>query len=132
MPLSKEYRKVMQNRVTINTNKNLIISSGSKTLLITFFKNLIESESELETMKKKLTSASDFSAYELFYRIKKQFLNTGDKEELFQFLYDYKIVSKISEVDLIFERFDKDKDGKISYNEFLQEIIPKTLLDVIK
>jgi hypothetical protein len=132
MPLSKEYRKVMQNRVTINTNKNLIISSGSKTLLITFFKNLIESESELETLKKKLTSASDFSAYELFYRIKKQFLNTGDKEELFQFLYDYKIVSKISEVDLIFERFDKDKDGKISYNEFLQEIIPKTLLDVIK
>ncbi len=41
------------------------------------------------------------------------------------FLEDHEFFATQKEIDLIFEKMDKDRDGKISYGEFFTEIANK-------
>jgi len=46
-----------------------------------------------------------------------------DRSEFFKALKDYRISSDPREVEAIFNIFDQDNSGKISYNEFIRQIV---------
>jgi Ca2+-binding EF-hand superfamily protein len=41
------------------------------------------------------------------------------------FLEEHEFFATQKEIDLLFNRMDRDKDGKIAYNEFFAEVAPK-------
>lgn len=49
------------------------------------------------------------------------------KDEFNKFLEEHEFFATNKELDLLFERYDKDKDGKVSYGEFISEISPKEI-----
>jgi Ca2+-binding EF-hand superfamily protein len=47
------------------------------------------------------------------------------KEEFSRFLEKNDFFSTNKELELVMERFDRDRDGKVSYSEFFSEVAPK-------
>jgi len=41
-------------------------------------------------------------------------------------LQDYGIYASRKDVENLMDRYDKDKDGRVSYSEFLNEVTPKS------
>jgi Ca2+-binding EF-hand superfamily protein len=126
LPFSQEHAKIMKNRIT--TKPNSKISQESKSYLIKFFKTLINNEAHFELNRRKLCSREFFSAYEEFAKLKTFNQNYADLDTFFYFINDGKILFRTkNEINLIFNKFDRDKDGKITFNEFIKEITPQEL-----
>ena len=127
LPYDKQYAKLMENK--IESEGDQIISNESKILLVKFFTNLILNENTIEANRQKLCNKENFSAYEEFSKIKSIYNNKADFDSLYSFMKEFNLVNNNhSQIYLVFKRFDKDSDGKISFNEFVQEITPKNLI----
>jgi hypothetical protein len=125
LPINPEYCKMMKNRMNdINENQ---ISNQSKFNLIRFFKMIIDNEIKIESNRKLLCSQLGFSAYEEFRKIKSTYMNKVDIESLKEYLNNYSCLYP-SDFNLILRRFDKDKDGKISFDDFVDQITPRNLI----
>lgn len=126
LPFSPEHIKIMKNRLPMKPNNK--ISYDSKSYLIKLLKTLINNEAHLELNRRKLCSLEFFSAYEEFAKLKTFNQNFADLETFFYFINDQKILIRFkNEINLIFNKFDRDSDGKISFNEFIKEITPQEL-----
>ena len=66
----------------------------------------------------------EISVSDLFNKIKKNYSVGIYKEDIANFMKknDYKLNNK--EIELLMERFDKNKNGIIDYKEFMLEIAP--------
>ena len=96
----------------------------TKKLLRDLFKNVIEGEKSNEDFRKILAKNEEISGSDLFNKIKKNYSVGIYKEDIANFMKknDYKLNNK--EIELLMERFDKNKNGIIDYKEFMLEIAP--------
>lgn len=67
-----------------------------------------------------------FSVYEAFKTCDVNNDGIVTKNEIRKLLDSRGIYVSDRDVNTLMEKFDKDKDGKISYSEFMEEIIPKS------
>ena len=106
-----------------------MIKSFSDSTLKSFLKVLqeeIKLQEDLEGLKELLYKQRDFSVYNAFEIIVrgKQII---DERDLIDFLRKNKMFITEDDVDALFRRVDVEDDGVISYNEFLEFIIPFNL-----
>jgi Ca2+-binding EF-hand superfamily protein len=47
------------------------------------------------------------------------------KDEFYKLCEDHEFFATNKELDLLIERFDRDKDGRVTYSEFFAETSPK-------
>ncbi|CDW78545.1 ef hand family protein [Stylonychia lemnae] len=88
-------------------------------------RSMLRFESNLEEIRINLTQSPQFSISAAF-----QTLDDGNKGFIVQrdvknFLEDHEFFATQKEIDLLFNKIDKDNDGKISYGEFFTEIAQK-------
>ena len=95
----------------------------SKKLLKNFFINIIQAEKSNEIYRKNLIENCDKN--ECFKIIAKKNNNFIEREDFIFFLQKNGKFIQPFEINLLFERFDKNKDGIVSYEEFINEIQPK-------
>ena len=50
------------------------------------------------------------------------------KNEFRNFLENHEFFTTERELDLLFDRMDRDRDGKVTYSEFFAEMAPKVPL----
>jgi Ca2+-binding EF-hand superfamily protein len=70
----------------------------------------------------------NFSSHEAFAAMDSDGDQNIDKEDLRQFFSRHCMYVPDKELCGLIERYDKNRDGKISYTEFAQEITPRCLL----
>ena len=82
-------------------------------------------EKEIEKFKSEFAHASDFScmeAFKLFDKNAKGSLTLSDFKDAFRSLLvennSYQAIPSTDDIYLIFKRYDRDNDGKLSYTEF--------------
>ena len=97
------------------------ITEETKNIICLLFKNIIDGEKSNENYRKKLNENSGF---DLFNKIKKHYSIGIYKEDLSNFMKKNKNILSNDEIELLMERFDKNKDGMIDYKEFLNAITP--------
>ena len=116
------------NRVGIRDypNNNLFheISKETKKMLGLLFKNVIEGEKSNENFRKILAENEEMSGFDLFNKIKKNYSVGIYKEDIANFMKKNKYKLNNNEIELLMERFDKNKNGMIDYKEFIIEISP--------
>ena len=95
----------------------------SKKLLKNFFVNIIQAEKSNEIYRKNLIENCDKN--ECFKIIAKKNNNFIEREDFIFFLQKNGKFVQPFEINLLFERFDKNNDGIVSYEEFINEIQPK-------
>lgn len=61
----------------------------------------------------------ELSPYEQFLKFKCRNSDFCDKDQLSSFLMKYNFVQSQLEIDILFDRFDHDRDGKFYFSEVL-------------
>jgi Ca2+-binding EF-hand superfamily protein len=109
-----------------NPNKNMLdgISTETKKILALLFKNVIEGEKSNENYRKILVENEEISGFDLFNKIKKNYSVGIYKEDITNFMKKNKYKLNNNEIELLMDRFDKNKNGMIEYKEFIIEISP--------
>ena len=100
------------------------ISEDTKNIICMLFKNIIEGEKSIENYRKIIGKSGEYSGFELFNKIKKNYSIGIYKEDIANFMKKNKYKISNGDIELLMERFDKNKDGMIDFKEFLNEISP--------
>ena len=128
LPKKHSNEKIMGigNWSNLSQNKNYYrgISTETKKMLGLLFKNLIEGEKSNEKYRRAFAENSELSGLDLFNKIKKNYSVGIYKEDIANFMKKNKYKLNNNEIELLMERFDKNKNGMIEYKEFIMEISP--------
>lgn len=86
---------------------------------------LIDQERLIEQSKINLITHADFNIFDTFRVFDTMGRGSITQQELFQGLMQlFGVVPSQDEIDLFFQRYDKDKDGRLRYTEFCDIFVP--------
>lgn len=85
----------------------------------------MENEKTSNLLKKRLSEREDFTLQEAFSVLDKDQNGYISIDEFRAILNDYAIIPTISDLISLMKRFDKNRDGRVTYKEFLSEMTPK-------
>jgi len=120
-PKKYEYSKLIQRRLGSEGS----MTFESKFSFVKLLRTILEIEQSVDLSRQFLTNKHQFNSYEAYDVIKGKYKNYIIKEDLRQFLYQNSSFCTTLELDLLFDRFDKDHDGRITFEEFIHEVLPK-------
>jgi hypothetical protein len=96
-----------------------------KKILCDLFQHIAETESNIELLRLQLARVENFKPRALFHLIDIKQSNSIDPNSLLEFMQSNFIkVTSIEIVTRIIGEFDSDEDGKMTYDEFLNMLIP--------
>ena len=128
-PKELEYSRILNNRVAFNVNRTerrRVYSTDTTYKLTKVLRLHLESETVAESLRHRLARRPGFSMHEAFQAVDKDrngYITFGEFQGL---LGQYGIFTTVKDVESLMDRYDKDKDGRVSYSEFLDEITPKS------
>ena len=100
-------------------------SPDSKNKISKVFQTIIKGEKSIENNRRKLSSIPNSSPYDLFNMVNRNSCPGIYKEDFICLLEKNNKFLQPFETEILIDRFDKDQDGIITYNEFSSEIAPK-------
>ena len=100
------------------------LSDETKNIICLLFQNIIEGEKSNENFRKIIGIEEECNAFDLFNKLKRNYSIGIYKEDIANFMKKNKHRLNNKEIELLMDRFDKNKDGMIDYKEFLSEILP--------
>lgn len=124
-----EYARMISNRTPQNLprhERRRAFRLSTESALIKTLKLHLENEIVAESLRQRLDRRPSFSLSEAFTsldRDRKGYVTLGEFQGL---LEDHGIFASRKDVQNLLERYDKDKDGRVSYSEFLDEVTPKS------
>ena len=133
VPFDKDYRKAVESRnpspYTPKFNRGDLFLGETNRILGEVFEKMIVSENKIELLRKRISKAYGINVREFVMNVdneKKGFISCEDLRQLFkEKVFNNKSSSDINdtnkEVDLCFIRFDRDRDGKVSYDDGINE-----------
>ena len=100
-------------------------SPDSKNKISNVFQTIIKGEKSIENNRRKLSTIPCSSPYDLFNMINRNSCPGIYKEDFICLLEKNNKFLQPFETEILIDRFDKDQDGIITFNEFSSEIAPK-------
>ena len=94
-----------------------------------FFKTLrvhFSVEASAENLRRRLLRIPGFSASDAFAAVVQDRNGFITRDEFRGILREYGFFSTETELAWLLERYDRDHDGRVSYSEFVEEILPKS------
>jgi hypothetical protein len=88
------------------------------------FRDLLAIESGLELAKKELALRSDFTLAGAFNHFTGYSQDRLSIDDIFQGFERLGVVCDISDVKLLVERYDADRDGRLGFWEFSNSLLP--------
>jgi Ca2+-binding EF-hand superfamily protein len=83
-------------------------------------------ENTAEMLRKRLGRRPRFSAYDAFAAVDSDNNGYLTRDEFGDILKEYGFYATSEEISWLIDRYDKNRDGRISYSEFIDEILPKS------
>jgi Ca2+-binding EF-hand superfamily protein len=120
-PVDREYRRMLENRTpnkfSSSYNKVDVFLTSTKLLLSNLFNILIKVETRLEGWRQRLNNLPRFNIRLIFDKIDRLGRNFIEDNDITSYLIRHDIKHLNRDVDYLFLRFDKDRDGRINYTE---------------
>ncbi|CAG9319367.1 unnamed protein product [Blepharisma stoltei] len=124
-----EYSRLINGRIPQNLpryERRRTFRLNTEGLFVKVMKLLLENESVAESLRQQLERRPYFSISEAFQCVDKDRNGFITFDEFQVLLGDYGIYVTRKDVENLMERYDKDRDGRVSYSEFLNEVTPKS------
>ena len=83
-------------------------------------------EEQAELLRKRLSRRPNFNMHEAFLAIDREQNGYITRVDLSKVLQENRVYATEGDLWLLTSRFDRNKDGRISYSEFVEEFIPKS------
>lgn len=87
----------------------------------------LDRQSEKHLLKAAVMERLKLICRPFFYRYDRDFTGTLDKSEVSQLFADLGEVPDVEELNGLWEKYDKDKDGHLDFSEFLELVIDHSL-----
>jgi Ca2+-binding EF-hand superfamily protein len=126
-PKQEEYARILRNRSS--NDLDLEFPEFSRETLNTFletFRLLLDAESLAERVRQRLTRMPDFSLYQAFMAVDKGRDGFITIDEFQSVLQSHSIFASTKDLQSLLGKYDKNKDGRVSYTDFIEEITPKS------
>ena len=85
----------------------------------------METEKTCNALKKKLAQRESFTIQDAFTVLDRDQNGYISIDEFRAILNDYNIIPTSSDLINLMKRYDKNRDGKVTFSEFLSELTPK-------
>jgi Ca2+-binding EF-hand superfamily protein len=106
--------------------KNEYFTRDTRDLFARTFKTHFSVETSYEYLRKRLFRRPGFNASDAFSACDYDKNGYITRDEFKTILRDYGFYATDTELSWLLDRYDKNQDGKISYSEFIDEILPKS------
>jgi Ca2+-binding EF-hand superfamily protein len=90
------------------------------------FKVHFSVEESAELLRKRLGRRPNFNVHDAFTTVDVDKNGYITRDEFKSILREYGFYATDEEVSWLIDRYDKNRDGRISYSEFIDEILPKS------
>lgn len=106
--------------------KSEFFSRGTRDLFLRTFKVHFSCEEAAELLRKRLARRPGFSVHDAFMACDTDKNGYITRDEFRGILKEYGFYATSEEVTWLVDRYDRNNDGRISYSEFIDEIMPKS------
>lgn len=128
-PRDPEYRRILSNRPTLRGplgDPRTAFSLETFDRLNRVFRLLLETEMSAERVRQRLSSLPRFNYMDAFQTLDKSGDGYITSDEFQEVLRQSGFRANRSDLQSLMERYDKNKDGRVSYSEFVAEVSPKS------
>ena len=101
-------------------------AQDTRDLFLSLFRIHFQNEDAAELLRKRIARRPDFNVHDAFLTIDREGNGFLSKFEMRNFLAENGIFPTENEIAMLVDRYDRNRDGRISYEEFMEELIPKT------
>jgi Ca2+-binding EF-hand superfamily protein len=106
--------------------KNEYFTRDTRDQFLRTFKVHFSVEESAELLRKRLLRRPGFSAHDAFTAVDIDRNGYITRDEFKKVLREYGFYALDSELTWLVDRYDRNRDGRISYSEFIDEILPKS------
>ena len=96
-----------------------------RTVVRKLFNKMITTETSCEELRKSVGKKAYFTIYEAFHSIKKNSRGWITATTFKELLNEQGVYASDEDAELLVERYDRNRNGKVSYSEFVDEIVQK-------
>ena len=128
-PKEHEYYRMMSNRAAYNVprhERKRVFGVDTIYKLTKTLRLHLETENVAESLRHRLARRPSFSMREAFQAVDRDRNGYITYNEFQALLEQHGIFASVKDVESLLDRYDKDKDGRVSYSEFLDEVTPKS------
>lgn len=122
LPKSNENRRMMQERLGRSVNNFNEFTTVTQSHIRDLLRSVVTVEEKFESNKFRLTDGRYLSADEIFAFLDKWKTGSVSLTEFQQSLEDAGIFCTAEDAKTLFEQFDKNKDGRITFDEFTSPV----------
>jgi len=126
VPFHKEYRTMVENRLPNNYipkyNKEEIFLDGTKLYLQNLLRYIIENEKKIDGLRNNLPKIKQIILNKIAYKLTGNDKNYITPLDFANYLKNNKKIIALSEADILFIRFDRNRDGVITIDDIIREI----------
>jgi len=98
----------------------------TRNLILRTFKVHFSVEDAAELLRKRLGRRPGFNVHEAFGAVDIDKNGYITRDEFREILKEYGFYATTEEIAWLLDRYDRNRDGRISYGEFIDEIMPKS------
>lgn len=128
-PKQEEYARVLRNRSSANLSgpgRMQVFSRDSQSLFLDTLRSLLDAESLAERVRQRLSRMPEFSLHQAFVAVDKDRNGFITIDEFQSILFSHGIFATSKDLQSLMQKYDKNKDGRVSYSEFIDEVTPKS------
>jgi len=126
----QEYASLLSNRTPINADLSLKVDEAlteeTKRAVGRILRLHLNNEGATEALRQRLSRKASFNPHEAFSYLDVDGDGYVNGDELRQILDQHDYYATQRELRLLVDRLDGNRDGKVSYSEFVHEIVPKS------
>mmetsp|Transcript_344 Transcript_344/g.380 ORF Transcript_344/g.380 Transcript_344/m.380 type:complete len:140 (+) Transcript_344:608-1027(+) len=126
-PIDRTYREHLEKKRPNYDAKNPedAFSGATKNDMCDLIRKTLRNEGFVEEYRQLLSKKYRFSYSQAFSIIDANKNGFLAKDEFQSVLEEGQFFATSKELDMMLNRFDRDRDGKVTYSEFFQELAPK-------
>lgn len=88
---------------------------------------MCSAENAIDMIRQRLTTRREFSIYDAFKTLDRYDKGMISMPEFRQIFDDYGIFTSRQDIETLVDRYDQDKDGRVSFGDFFRQMSPKSL-----
>lgn len=128
-PKQEEYSKLIRNRPAFNIpgiDRRKLFARDTLNVFLNTFRLVLDAEITAERIRQRISNLPGFSLYQAFIALDKDKNGFITMNEFQSVLQSQGIIVNGKDLQGLMEKYDKNKDGRVSYSEFVDEVTPKS------
>lgn len=128
-PKQDEYSRILRNRNALNVSYNerlRVFSRETLELFLATFRLIFDAETLAERVRQRLSRMPEFSLHQAFVAVDKDRNGFITIDEFQNILNAHGIFATGKDLQILLEKYDKNRDGRVTYSEFVEEVTPKS------